>query len=184
MIRKLSTAIIPLLLMIIPYAHAVDAGYGVQPGDVLQISVWNEENLAREVLVRPDGGISFPLAGDIQVGGMTVDQVRAELVTRLHNFIPDPEVAVLVTQIVGNMIYVIGNVNRPGEFVLNRNIDVMQALSMAGGISTYAGLNKIKILRREGEKQIAIHFKYAEVEGGEKLEQNILLKGGDIVVVP
>ncbi len=158
--------------------------YGIQPGDILQVSVWREEDLARDVLVRPDGGFSFPLAGDIRAEGQSAEQVREELAKRLEKYIPDPEVSVAVQQIAGNKIYVIGKVNRPGEFIMNHDIDVMQALSMAGGTAIFAGLNKIKILRRNGVEQTAIPFQYAEVESGEKLEQNIILQRGDVVVVP
>jgi polysaccharide export outer membrane protein len=84
----------------------------------------------------------------------------------------------------GNIVYVIGKVNRPGAFPILRNVDVMQALSMAGGTSTYAAVNKIKILRREGDKLRAVPFEYGDVEKGEHLEQNIILQAGDVVVVP
>jgi polysaccharide export outer membrane protein len=159
-------------------------GYGVQPGDILQISVWKEPDLQLEVLVRPDGGISLPLAGDIAARGQTVEALRAEIVSRIEKYIPEPVVTVSVKEIRGNNIYVIGKVNRPGVFVLTQDIDVMQALSMAGGTTTFAALNKIVILRRDGGGQTAITFRYAEVEGGSKLEQNILLRNGDVVVVP
>ena len=159
-------------------------GYGVQPGDVLTISVWKEDDLKGDVLVRPDGGISFPLAGDIAAKGKTVEQIRQEIISRIQKYIPDPVVTVAVKQIVGNNIYVIGKVNKPGAFVLNQPIDVMQALSIAGGMSTFASPNNIIILRRENGTQKAIPFRYGDVEDGEHLEQNILLKGGDVVVVP
>lgn len=159
-------------------------GYGVQPGDVLSISVWKEDDLKGDVLVRPDGGISFPLAGDLQAKGKTVEQIRQELVSKIEKYIPDPVVTVAVKAIQGNNIYVIGKVNKPGAFVLNQDIDVMQALSIAGGMATFASPNKIVILRRVNGQQTAIPFKYNQVEEGEHLEQNILLKNGDVVVVP
>jgi len=158
--------------------------YGLKPGDILSISVWKEENLAQDVLMRPDGKFSFPLAGDIDARGRSVEQVRAEIVKRLEKYIPDPVVAVSVKQIQGNKIYVLGKVNRPGEFIMNSDTDVMQALSMAGGTTTFAGLNDIMILRRADGKQTAIPFHYADVEDGEHLEENIILKSGDVVVVP
>ena len=159
-------------------------GYGVQPGDVLSISVWKEDDLKGDVLVRPDGGISFPLVGDIRAQGRTVEQIRQELISKIQKYIPDPIVTVQVKQIVGNNIYVIGKVNKPGAFILSQGIDVMQALSIAGGTTTFASLNKIIVLRRENSKQVAIPFRYGDVESGEHLEQNIMLQSGDVVVVP
>lgn len=158
--------------------------YGVQPGDVLEISVWREKDLQREVLVRPDGGLTFPLVGDIQAAGKTVEQLRTEITKRLVKYIPDPVVTVAAKQIQGNKIYVVGKVNRPGEFVVGRNVDVMQALSVAGGATPFASLNRIKILRRVNGTVTSIPFKYGQVEGGHHLKQNILLQSGDVVVVP
>jgi len=165
-------------------APKAPGGYGVQPGDILTISVWKEEDLKGDVLVRPDGGISFPLTGDISAKGRTVEQIRQEIVSKIQKYIPDPVVTVQVKQIVGNNIYVIGKVNKPGAFVLSQDINVMQALSIAGGTTTFASLNKILVLRREDGKQVAIPFRYGDVESGEHLDQNIELKSGDVVVVP
>ena len=179
-----------LIALVAPSSVAAESasgstqGYGVQPGDILTISVWKEEDLKGDVLVRPDGGISFPLAGDINARGRTVEQIRQEIVSKIQKYIPDPVVTVQVKQIVGNNIYVIGKVNKPGAFVLNQDINVMQALSIAGGTTTFASLNKIIVLRRENGKQVAIPFRYGDVESGEHLDQNIELRSGDVVVVP
>jgi len=162
----------------------VTGTYQIQPGDILQISVWKEEDLVQEVIVRPDGFISFPLVGEAEAAGRSVDEVRALITERLNKYIPDPVVTVSIGQLTGNRVYVIGKVNRPGEFPMVRYVDVMQALSMAGGTSTYAALNKIKILRRENGRLEAIPFRYGDVEKGENLDQNIVLKPGDVVVVP
>lgn len=158
--------------------------YAIQPGDVLQVSVWKEEGLIQEVIVRPDGLISFPLAGEVKAGGASVEEVRELITERLKKYIPDPVVTVSVLQLNGNTIFVIGKVNRPGAYPIARNVDVMQALSLAGGTSTYAALNSIKILRRDNGKLNAIPFEYGDVEKGKHLEQNIILKAGDVVVVP
>ena len=158
--------------------------YGIEPGDVLIVSVWKEESLQAEVLVRPDGGISFPLAGDIAAAGKTVDQLRQTITERLIKYIPDPVVTVGIKVLSGSRIYVIGKVNRPGEFPVTRYVDVMQALSMAGGANPFAAVNDIKILRRDNGVQRAINFRYSDVESGKKLEQNIILQSGDEVVVP
>lgn len=178
-----------LLLVWCAYVASVHADepepYRIQPGDVLMVSVWKEQDLMAEVLVRPDGGMSFPLVGDVRASGRTVDELRTLVDERLAKFIPDPSVTVAVKQIGGNRVYVLGKVNRPGEFMFSHPIDVMQALSLAGGATSFAGLDDIQILRREpGGKQTARRFRYSEVERGRSLEQNIVLKSGDTVVVP
>jgi polysaccharide export outer membrane protein len=159
-------------------------GYEVQPGDVLQISVWREEDLDRQVLVRPDGGLSFPLAGDVSAVGKTVEELRVELADRLARFIPDLVVTVSVQEINGNKIFFIGQVNQPGEFVVNPRVDVMQALSLAGGTTPFASPNDIFVLRREADGQRTLPFRFDSVVRGRNLEQNIILRSGDVVVVP
>ena len=160
------------------------AAYKINAGDILNISVWKEEGLDRDVLVRPGGGISFPLVGDIKAEGMTIEQLRLEVTSRLSKYIPDPVVTVSLMQVQGNRAYVIGHVNKPGEFMLARPTDVMQALSMAGGVNSFASLNDIIILRRNGQTQVSIPFRYKDVAKGKGLEQNIILQSGDVVVVP
>ena len=158
--------------------------YKIQPGDMLEISVWREEDLLRQVLVLPDGRLSFPLVGDIQAAGKSVSQLQEQVTGRLTKYIPDPVVTVAILQLSGNKVYVTGKVARPGEFVANRYLDVVQALSMAGGMTPYAAPNKIKILRRENDTLIAIPFRYVDIEKGIRLEQDIMLQSGDVVVVP
>ena len=167
--------------------------YLLSPGDVLEISVWKEEGLQKEVLVRPDGGISFPLVGELQAGGKTAPQVQQLVAAQIKRFIPDPVVTVSVLK-VNSKIYVVGKVLRPGEFVITQYADVMQALAMAGGLNPYAKPNDIKILRRiavkeaavsaESGKSIALSFEYDDVSKGKSLDQNIILQNGDVVVVP
>ena len=166
------------------FAEPVEHGYKLQPGDVLQVVVWKETDLQSEVLIRPDGGISFALAGDMQAAGHTTDEVRAELETRVRKLVPDAVVTVQVKAAAGNRVFVIGKVNRPGDFALNRPIDVMQALSLAGGATPFASTNSIRVLHREGSKQTSLKFRYGDVIRGKKLEQNVLLQSGDTVVVP
>lgn len=164
-------------------AGAVD-GYRVQPGDVLTISVWKERDLQGDILVKPDGGVSFPLAGDVSADGKTTQELTDALVAKLKRFIPDPVVTVSVKQIGGNRVYVLGKVNRPGEFLFSRPVDVMQALALAGGATPFAEVNDIRILRREDGVLRSLPFRYAEVERGKELAQNVLLQSGDTVVVP
>lgn len=171
-------------LMLSSICNADETPYQVQPGDVLTVSVWRETELQAEVLVRSDGGISFPLAGDLQVSGSTVADIAARLTERIEKYVPNAVVTVALKNIAGNRIYVVGKVNRPGEFPFIRAIDVMQALSLASGTTPYASLDDIRILRRENGKQIALRFDYTDVAKGRALESNVLLKSGDTVVVP
>jgi polysaccharide export outer membrane protein len=168
----------------VPASGSSGQGYEVQPGDLLQVSVWKEEDLDRQVLVRPDGGFSFPLAGDVNANGKTTEQLRGELTERLARFIPDLFVTVAVLEINGNKVYVIGQVNQPGQFVVNPRVDVMQALSLAGGATAFASPNDIFVLRREGTAQRRLPFNFGEVVRGKNLDQNVILRSGDVVVVP
>jgi len=161
-----------------------DVSYLIGPGDVLSISVWKEEGMQLEVLVRPDGGITFPLVGEIKAGGLTAKALSAELVRKLKKYIPHPSVTVSVMQSVSNKIYVIGKVNRPGEFTATGYLDVLQALTMAGGLTPYAESDEIKIIRRTESGTKMKLFDYDEVISGERLDMNIILKAGDTVVVP
>jgi len=158
--------------------------YLLGPGDVLGISVWKEEGLQKEVLVRPDGRITYPLVGELWAGGKTVVQLEKAIVKSIKRFIPDPVVTVSVLQVVSNHIYVIGKVNRPTDFGAPSYINVMQALTMAGGLNPFAKASDIKILRRVNGKEIAISFDYDDVANGENLKQNIFLQNGDVDVVP
>jgi polysaccharide export outer membrane protein len=159
-------------------------GYKLQPGDVLIVSVWKETDLQADVLIRPDGGISFPLAGELPAAGRTVAELTAALEGRVRKFIPDAVVTVTVKSSAGNRIYVVGKVAHPGDFPLIGSVDIVQALSMAGGATPFADTNAIRVLRREGTRQVSIRFRYGDIEHGRRLSQNILLQSGDTVVVP
>jgi polysaccharide export outer membrane protein len=174
------------LLACASFASAQDAGtdYQVKPGDLLIVTVWKEPDLTMEVLVRPDGKFSFPLAGDLQATGQSVAQIREALVKKIEGYIPDVVATVMLKEIAGNKAYVVGKVNRPGPLIMTDETNVMQALSFAGGTAQFAGLKNIVILRGQGASQTAIPFNYNEVEDGENLAQNIVLQPGDVVVVP
>jgi polysaccharide export outer membrane protein len=124
------------------------------------------------------------LAGEIWTHNRSVSDIQGELTTRLARYITDPVVTVSIKEVLGNKIYVIGQVNSPGTFIVNPQVDVLQALSMAGGTTAFADLNNIRILRRKNSQQSALSFNYKEVVGGRKLEQNVMLNSGDVVVVP
>jgi polysaccharide biosynthesis/export protein len=162
-----------------------DSTYTVKAGDTLLVSVWKEPDLQGPVLVRPDGMFSFPLAGQLDARNKSVAELQQELTTKLKKFISDPVVTVSIQEIKGNKVYVIGQVQKPGDFVVNPRVDVMQALSMAGGTTPFAALGDIMILRRtDSGQQQALPFKYTDVVRGRNLQQNIMLQAGDVVVVP
>ena len=158
--------------------------YQIGPGDVLQISVWKEEGMDQQILVRPDGEITFPLIGEVQAGGLTTRMLSDALVAKLKIYIPHPSVTVSVLQAISNKVYVIGKVNRPGEFSATAYMDVLQALTMAGGLTPYADSDDIKIIRRTETGTKMKRFDYDEVVSGDRLDMNIILKAGDTVVVP
>jgi polysaccharide export outer membrane protein len=172
-----------------PPAPGANAGpptetYTVKPGDVLAVAVWKEPDLQGPVLVRPDGTFSFPLAGQLDARGRSVLELQQMLTDKLKKYISDPVVTVSISEVKGNKVYVLGQVNKPGEFIVNPRVDVMQALSMAGGTTAYAALGDIVILRRTESGQQSLPFHYAEVARGRNLQQNIMLQAGDVVVVP
>lgn len=171
-----------LPFMVVPGLCA--QSYNIGPGDVLEISVWRDENLTRQVVVPPDNVVSFPLVGDIDVSGTSVPQLRGKLTAKLKAFIPDPSVTVMLKEIRSLKGYVIGKVNKPGVFDIGLETSVMQILAMAEGLNPFASESKIHILRQQGGTTVKIPFDYGDVVSGRNLEQNILLKRGDVVVVP
>ncbi len=166
------------------WAGEEDKDYLIGPGDVLDVSVWKDETLTRTVVVLPDSKLSFPLIGEVLAGGKTVAQLKKEIEGKLAPFVPDITLSLEVKQVNSVLIYVIGRVNAPGRFALNVNVNVLQALSIAGGFNPFAKRDKIKIFRQEGDKTHIFNFQYDSVVEGKNLEQNIMLKRGDVVVVP
>lgn len=164
--------------------NQVDEHYLLQPGDTIQISVWKERDLERKILVRPDGRISFPLAGDIQAEGRTVAQLEKDLAKSIGKYVPDAVVTVVLETPGGNQIFVTGRVTRPGSYTSARTLDVVQAIALAGGLTPFASPNKIRILRRVNDVETVIPFRYGRVEKGKSLTENIILQSGDVVVVP
>src|SRR5690349_7893366 len=172
------------LVAIAPLHAQATAGYTVKPGDTLEISVWKEPDLQRTVLVRPDGHFSFPLVGEVDARGKTVMDLNKTVSERLTKYISDAVVTISVTEIKGNKISVLGQANKPGEFDVNPGVNIMQALSMAGGMTPFAATNDIIVLRGQGAQQKAMAFRYNDVVRGRSLDTNIELQSGDIVVVP
>ena len=157
--------------------------YRIGPGDILDISVWKAEALSRSLVVLPDGAISFPLAGKVEVAGKTVQQVKEMMVKELGRYVPELELTIDVKQSNSMIVYVIGRVNAPGRQILNSNVSVLQALAMAGGLNPFANRNKIKIFRKEGDAKSVLTFRYNDVMDG-NLETNVELRRGDVIVVP
>lgn len=170
-----------LLLISIP-AGAAD--YTIGPGDQLGIEVWKDAALTRVVTVLPDGKISFPLIGELEAGGKTVAQLKKEIEQKIARYVPDSTTTVEVRQSNSMHIYVLGRVNTPGRTILNSNVNVLQALAIAGGPNTFANRTRIRIFRQEGGKTFAFPFDYDDVTAGKELQTNIELKRGDVIFVP
>ena len=161
-----------------------DNYYLIGPEDVLEISIWKDPDLTKQVIVRPDGRISFPLVGEVEVGGHSVEWLQKHITERIHEYVPDAVVTVMVIQVNTIKIYVVGKVARPGEYRIGKKINIMQALALAGGLAPFADDDDILVLRYLGGKQVKIPFDYSRVKKGKAIEQNIWLNNGDVVVVP
>ncbi|ATG90573.1 sugar transporter [Methylomonas koyamae] len=161
------------------------ASYQLSPGDALEITVWKEEGLQQlQIMISPDGTIIFPLIGTVGAAGKTITELKDNLTTRLSDYIADPSVSVKLLNNQGNSVFVIGKVNKPGQVFSGRRLDVLQALSLAGGLTVFAKEGSISIIRRSGDQVKVFPFDYDDVINGEDLEQNILLEPGDTVTVP
>jgi polysaccharide export outer membrane protein len=159
--------------------------YRLHPGDKVIIGVYDDPKLLpQEMVVAPDGGVSYPMVGELMAGGKTVGQIRAELESKLKKYLSDPIGIVIVTEPKGNIAYVIGQVIKPGAIEMNPAINVLQALSIAGGGNPYAKLDGIIVIRSAPGGQRVLPFRYGQVSAGKDLEQNVQLESGDVVVVP
>jgi len=174
------------LLTVSGWSVAQDAAvdYKLHAGDSITVSVWKELELQRKVIIRPDGRFSFPLAGEVQAAGRSADQVRVDIENQLKKYIPEAVVAVMVEDVAGNRVYVIGQVNKPGMYVMNPQLTVIQALSLAGGSTPFAKLDNISVIRGTGTSQKTMPFRYDQVVEGKSLQQNVTLESGDVVLVP
>ena len=161
-----------------------DPNYLIGAQDVLDVSVWKEPELSREVPVRPDGKISLPLLNDVQAAGLTPTQLAAQITTGLNKYMTNPQVTVIVSEINSQRIYILGEVARAGAYVLLPGMTVLQALSNAGGFTPFSNVKNVHVLRQENGKQKKLFFNYKEVISGKRTEQNIELKAGDTIIVP
>ena len=170
--------------VVLSMAQQENPDYLIGPNDILNIHVWREPELTRDVTVTPDGRITFPLIGNIMAQGKTVTELKEIIAEKLKNFVTAPEVTVIVNESRSRIIYVIGQVNTPGPYPLAPSMTVLQALSAAGGFSEWADTKNIMIVRRQDGKDIQLRFNHKKFISGKDLKQNILLKPNDTVVVP
>jgi polysaccharide export outer membrane protein len=167
-----------------PSAAQKASSYLIGANDLLTIYVWKEKELTQDVVVTPDGKISFPLIGEVVAAGRTVDQLRDAIADKLQKFVTAPAVTVIVRETRSQIIYTIGKVTKPGPYPLTPQMTVLQAVAAAGGFTDWADTKNVMVVRKEGGKEIQLRFNYKEYSSGENLGQNILLKAGDTIVVP
>ena len=172
-----------------PMKGATPTEFLIGPEDVLIVNVWRNQELSKEVIVRPDGKISLPLIGDVQAAGMTAQALSKRIADGLAEYIASPTVSVQVKEINSYYIYVLGEVSKPGKYTLKSFATVLQGISYAGGFTTFASRNKMHVLRMvtngHGEpKQIQFPVPYEDIVLGKNLEANFVLKAGDVIVVP
>jgi polysaccharide export outer membrane protein len=182
-------SLIPVLctLAILPgvsSADEKDTDYKLKAGDNVVISVWGEDKLKEEVRVLPDGSITFPLAGKVEVQGLDSTGAAKKIATELVKYIPDPNVSVVIKSIEGNVVYVQGKVLKPGPVPMPGSLDVLQTLSNTGGFDKFADKDEIKVIRRKGATQQVLPVHYSDLISGRDLSTNIQLQAGDTLVVP
>ncbi|MFQ5455900.1 MAG: polysaccharide biosynthesis/export family protein [Nitrospirota bacterium] len=164
----------------------IPENYVVGPEDVLEILVWKNQELSKVVTVRPDGKISLPLIGEIKTAGLTPARIRDEIADRLSKYKEVPEVSVIVQQVNSYVVYLMGEVIKPGRYQLKNNITLIQAITLAGGFTPFASKNDIIVLRREIGKGMEqrIKIRYDDIIYGKDLARNIILQPGDTIIVP
>jgi polysaccharide biosynthesis/export protein len=167
-----------------PPKVAIDPQYKIGLQDVLRIDVWKEEQLSRTIPVRPDGQVTLPLLNDVQAAGLAPMELANVISEKLKNFITNPQVTVTITEVNSRRIYVTGEVSRSGAFPMLPNMTALQALSSSGGFTQFAKTKKIYVLRVEDGKQQKLPFNYNDVVKGKKTEEDIVLRPGDVIVVP
>lgn len=161
--------------------------YLINAGDIVSVRVWNEPTLsADQILVRPDGYLSIPAIGEVKAGNKSVNELEDLISEKLDKYLKDkPNVIVSILAVNGSQVFVLGKVNAPGAYPMIRSLDVTQAIALARGLNSFASEGKIKVLRRNiNGEQTAIAVKYNKIKAGEDLDKNILLKSGDVVLVP
>ena len=167
-----------------PSADKSDADYIIGPGDILSIDVWKESELSKQVSVRLDGNVSLPLVNDIKAAGLTCGELRSQLTEKYKDFVDVPEVAVTVIESRSKRIYMLGKVAKPGEYALQKNMTVVQAISLAGGLAEWADSSDVKLIRKIKGTEKTFRIDYEAIVSGEDLSQNVLLQPDDTIFVP
>ncbi|NIM98375.1 MAG: hypothetical protein GTO24_09945 [candidate division Zixibacteria bacterium] len=158
--------------------------YVIGQGDVLEVFVWRNDNLSRQIVVRPDGKISLPLLQDVQAEGLTALRLRDEIAERYSEYVNNPRVTVIVSEIRSFKVSVLGRVTNPGVYPVTGNTTLIEAISMAGGFTEWANKRKITVITREGGREKKIRINYKKIISGKDPRQNIILKRGDTIIVP
>jgi len=177
--------VIPVVAKVIPVVAKENPDiYHLRQGDTLLVSVWREDALQKQVIVLPDGSITLPLAGRVEVGGLSSSAVELLIAAKLKQYLPEPVVTVVIVGIDGNRAYVMGKVIKPGPLIISGPITVLQAISIAGGFDKFADESGIKVIRAKpgGQEMLPVH--YRDIISGKNMSSNILLKAGDTIVVP
>lgn len=184
MMRFLQLAI--LFWLALSVSAFADGGeqYRLQQGDAVMISVWGEASLQKEVKVLPDGSVTFPLAGRVEVGGLTTPEAEKQISEKLKKYLPEPQVTVVVTAIEGSRVYILGKVARPGPVPVFGPLTVLQAISIAGGVDKFADQRGVKVIRSGASGQKVMPLDYGKLLEGQELDKNYQLKSGDVIVVP
>src|SRR4030095_15910273 len=167
-----------------PTATALPPGYVIGPDDVLTIVFWRDKDMSTEATVRPDGKISLPLLNDVHAGGRTPAQLGEQLVNAATKYMAEPNATVVVKEIHSRKVFITGNVAKPGTYPLSERLNVLQLIALAGGLMEYADAKNIVVMRNDEGRQQSFKFNYKDVTKQKHLEQNIVLKSGDTVVVP
>lgn len=189
--RQLYALLLSLVMAAFTWSVPVQGGEAVAPGeyrigpsDVLQISVWKNEALSRSILVRPDGMISLPLVNEVRASGLTPSELRETLARRLSEYMPNPEVSVIVEEVHSYTVSVLGEIRNPGRYELKSRSTVFNVLAQAGGFTEFASRSRILILRPDGGAMRRIPFNYDKVLAADGAQEILLVRPGDIVLVP
>jgi polysaccharide export outer membrane protein len=167
-----------------PAVSTSDDSYVIGPGDVLAIDIWKEPELSKQVSVRLDGHISLPLVNDVEVAGRTCTELRGQLEEKYKDYVEVPEVSVTLLQSLSKKIYILGKINSPGEYPLEKNMTIVQAISRAGGLADWADSSEIKLIRRIKGTEKTFRVDYDAIVSGEDLAQNVQLQPDDTIFVP
>jgi len=173
-------AFIMVFCSLLAFNAVAQETYYLNPGDRVFVEVWNEPDMQREVIILPDGFLSFPLAGQVRASGLTPQELQNSIAERLGQFISTPVVTVSVMEMRGNSVFVIGQVNAPGSYIMNRPMTALQALSLSGGFTAFANTRSIRIVR--GDQVLRVN--YSALRDGDNLETNHVLLSGDVLIVP